>query len=180
MDCPWDSPGQNTGVGSLSLLQEIFPTQGSNPCLLHWQAGSLPLLPQGKERKISNRFKIIIIFKTNHFIIIIKGTIHKKKSYTCTHLIMGAKPLKCKLEELKGEMNKSTLRTETSTLLSARWPSRTRQGRRGLAHPSASRPHRHTWRSRHLMGAEHTLLFTEMAHLNISINLKWLKPFTVS
>ena len=28
---PWNSPGQNTGVGSLSLLQGIFPTQGSNP-----------------------------------------------------------------------------------------------------------------------------------------------------
>ena len=27
--CPWNSPGQNTGVGSLSLLQGIFPTQGS-------------------------------------------------------------------------------------------------------------------------------------------------------
>ena len=36
MDCsPWNSPGQNTGVGSLSLLQGIFPTQGSNPGLLH-------------------------------------------------------------------------------------------------------------------------------------------------
>ena len=33
---PWNSPGQNTGVGSLSLLQEIFPTQGLNPGLLHW------------------------------------------------------------------------------------------------------------------------------------------------
>ena len=32
---PWNSPDQNTGVGSLSLLQEIFPTQGSNPGLLH-------------------------------------------------------------------------------------------------------------------------------------------------
>ena len=31
----WNSPGQNTGVGSLSLLQGIFPTQGSNPGLLH-------------------------------------------------------------------------------------------------------------------------------------------------
>ena len=31
---PWDSPGQNTGLGSLSLLQGIFPTQGSNPGLL--------------------------------------------------------------------------------------------------------------------------------------------------
>ena len=27
--CPWDSPGKNTGVGCHSLLQEIFPTQGS-------------------------------------------------------------------------------------------------------------------------------------------------------
>ena len=32
---PWNSPGQNTGVGSLSLLQGIFPTQGSNPGLPH-------------------------------------------------------------------------------------------------------------------------------------------------
>ena len=32
---PWNSPGQNTGVGSLSLLQGIFPTQGWNPGLLH-------------------------------------------------------------------------------------------------------------------------------------------------
>ena len=32
---PWNSPGQNTGVGRLSLLQGIFPTQGLNPGLLH-------------------------------------------------------------------------------------------------------------------------------------------------
>ena len=32
---PWNSPGQNTGVGSLSLLQGIFPTQRSNPGLPH-------------------------------------------------------------------------------------------------------------------------------------------------
>ena len=33
--CAWDSPGKNTGVGCHSLLQGIFPTQGSNQCLLH-------------------------------------------------------------------------------------------------------------------------------------------------
>ena len=33
----WNSPGQNTGVGGLSFLQGIFPTQGSNPGLLHWR-----------------------------------------------------------------------------------------------------------------------------------------------
>ena len=32
---PWNSPGQNAGVGSLSPLQGIFPTQGLNPGLQH-------------------------------------------------------------------------------------------------------------------------------------------------
>ena len=32
---PWNSPGQNTGASSLSVLQGIFPTQGSNPGLPH-------------------------------------------------------------------------------------------------------------------------------------------------
>ena len=35
----WNSLGQNTGVGSLSLLQGIFPTQGSNSGLLHCRQG---------------------------------------------------------------------------------------------------------------------------------------------
>ena len=35
MDCPWNSPSQDTGVGSHSLLQGIFPTQESNTGLLH-------------------------------------------------------------------------------------------------------------------------------------------------
>ena len=42
---------KNTGVGCRVLLQGIFPTQGSNPRLLHllnWQADSLPLVPPGK------------------------------------------------------------------------------------------------------------------------------------
>ena len=41
-----DSPGKNAGLRCHALLQGIFLTQGSNPCLLllpHWQAGSLPL-----------------------------------------------------------------------------------------------------------------------------------------
>ena len=32
---PWNFPGQNTEVGSLSLLQGIFPSQGSNPGFPH-------------------------------------------------------------------------------------------------------------------------------------------------
>ena len=38
-----DSPGENTGVGCHFFLQGIFPTQGLNPSLLHWQEDSLPL-----------------------------------------------------------------------------------------------------------------------------------------
>ena len=51
---PWNSPGQNTGVGSLSLLQGIFQTQGSNPGLLHcrqilpcWASREAPLRGAG-------------------------------------------------------------------------------------------------------------------------------------
>ena len=45
---PWDSSGKNTGMGCYFLLQGIFPIQRSNLrllCLLHWQKGSLPLVP---------------------------------------------------------------------------------------------------------------------------------------
>ena len=47
---PWNSPGQNTGVGSLSLLQGIFPTQGSNPGLLHCRQILYQLSHQGNPR----------------------------------------------------------------------------------------------------------------------------------
>ena len=46
-----DSQSKNTGVSCHALLQGIFPTQGSNPGLLHLlhsQAGSLPLAPPEK------------------------------------------------------------------------------------------------------------------------------------
>ena len=46
LSCPWNSPGKNTGMICHFLLQGIFPTQESNPCLLHllcWQADSLTL-----------------------------------------------------------------------------------------------------------------------------------------
>ena len=47
---PWNSPGQNTEGGSLSLLQGIFPTQGLNPGLQHCRWIFLPAEPQGKYR----------------------------------------------------------------------------------------------------------------------------------
>ena len=47
---PWNSPGQNTGVGSLSLLQQIFPTQGSNPGFLHYRQILYQLSHKGSPR----------------------------------------------------------------------------------------------------------------------------------
>ena len=46
---PWNSLGQNTGVSSLSLLQGIFSTQGSNPGLLHCRR-ILPAEPPAKPK----------------------------------------------------------------------------------------------------------------------------------
>ena len=48
--CWWNSPGKNIGVGCHFLFQWIFPTQGSDLCLLHlvdWQMDSWPLGPPG-------------------------------------------------------------------------------------------------------------------------------------
>ena len=46
---PWISPNQNTGVGSFSLLEGIFPTQGSNPglpwCIPAYNVGYLGSIP---------------------------------------------------------------------------------------------------------------------------------------
>ena len=52
---------QNTGMGYRALLQRIFLIQRLNAtslCLLHWQAGSLPLVPPGKPM-----FSLVIYFK---------------------------------------------------------------------------------------------------------------------
>ena len=45
---PWNSPDQNTGVGSLSLLQGNLPNPGTEPRSPALQADSLPAEPQGK------------------------------------------------------------------------------------------------------------------------------------
>ena len=57
MDCSppvssvhWDSPGKNNGVDCHALFQGIFPTQGSNPGLLHCRWILLPSEPPGKPK----------------------------------------------------------------------------------------------------------------------------------
>ena len=48
---PWNSLGQNTGVGSLSLLQGNLPNPGIEPRFPSLQTDSLPAEPQGKPKK---------------------------------------------------------------------------------------------------------------------------------
>ena len=54
---PWNSPGQNTGVDSLSLFQGIFPTQGLNPGLPYCRR----ILYQLSHKGSPNLFEEIII-----------------------------------------------------------------------------------------------------------------------
>ena len=55
---PWNSPGQNIGVGSLSHLQRIFPTQESNKGLLHcrWILYDLNQIFYDYTVEVMNRF----------------------------------------------------------------------------------------------------------------------------
>ena len=57
---PWNPPGQNTGVGSLSLLQGIFPNPGIEPMSPALQADYLPAEPQGKPHSSQELGKVCI------------------------------------------------------------------------------------------------------------------------
>ena len=65
MVCPWNSPGKNTGVGSLSLLQRIFLTQGLNPGLLHCRHFLYHLSYQGSPYWVGTHlnFNLITLLK---------------------------------------------------------------------------------------------------------------------
>ena len=77
--CPWNFLDKNTGVGCHFLLQGIFLTQGSNPHffhLLHWQAGSLPLVsPEIPPFYILlNKSYIILLLNMVFVIMFVHGT----------------------------------------------------------------------------------------------------------
>ena len=56
-----DSPGKNTGVGCQALLQGIFPTQGSNPGLLHCRQILYHLSHQRSPKESSNYRTIVLL-----------------------------------------------------------------------------------------------------------------------
>ena len=49
---PWNSPGQDTGAGSLSLLQRLSPTQESNQDLPHCRQILYQLSHQGRQKMV--------------------------------------------------------------------------------------------------------------------------------
>ena len=60
---PWDSPGQNTGVGSLYLLQRNIPNPGIRPMSPSLQADSWPAEPPGKPFDCVDHNKLWTILK---------------------------------------------------------------------------------------------------------------------
>ena len=60
-------------MGCYALLQGIFPTQELNPhllCLLHWQAGSLPLVPPRKPYQPHTQLKNVAYETATWFVLI--------------------------------------------------------------------------------------------------------------
>ena len=56
--CAWNSPGENTGVGSHFLLQGIFPTQELNLGLLHCRQILYHLSHQGSLKSIIKKIRL--------------------------------------------------------------------------------------------------------------------------
>ena len=54
---PWNFPGQNTRVGSLSLLQGILPTQGLNPDVPHCRQILYQLSHKGSLKDVERKWK---------------------------------------------------------------------------------------------------------------------------
>ena len=76
---PWNSLGQNTGVGSFSLLQAIFPTQGWNPGFPHCRQMLYQLSHKGSPfRKDAHSEKHCHIF----FLVKTIGYLNKTVCYT--------------------------------------------------------------------------------------------------
>ena len=78
----WNSPSQNTGVGSLSLLQGIFPTPGIEPKSPALQADSLPAEPPGKPKNtgvggLSLLQGIFLTQESNHGLLLCRWILYR-------------------------------------------------------------------------------------------------------
>ena len=81
---PWNAPGQNTGKGSHSLLQWIFPTQGSNPGLPHCNCILYQLRYQESRRSEACS---LFFFFSFFFFIVVGFVIHWNESAMGLHVV---------------------------------------------------------------------------------------------
>ena len=65
--CPWNSPDKSTRMGCRSLLQGIFPTQGSNPGLLHCRHILYHLSHLGSPKVSVAQDNILVSFTSKSF-----------------------------------------------------------------------------------------------------------------
>ena len=65
---PWNSPGQNIGVGNLSRLQGIFPTQGLNLGLPHYRQEAQVWPSLSPHLVISHRQEISLGLESKHYL----------------------------------------------------------------------------------------------------------------
>ena len=70
---PWNSPGQNTGVGSHSLLQGIFQTQGLNPGLSHCRWILYKLSHKKSSESYNSQFKCNFPVGQGHIFVKVTG-----------------------------------------------------------------------------------------------------------
>ena len=84
---PWKSPGQNTRVGSLSLLHRVFPTQRLNPGFPHCRWILYQLSHQGSLMSPSYLLSVRHSWSQYNFVRILKGGLEspvgklRKRSY---------------------------------------------------------------------------------------------------
>ena len=73
---PWNSPGQNTVVGSLSLLQGIFPTQWLNPSLPHCRQILYQLSHKGSPRIMPAIWRVKEELSINWLLILVNKSVY--------------------------------------------------------------------------------------------------------
>ena len=90
---PWNSPGQNTGMGSFSLLQGIFPTQGLNQGLLNCRWTLYQLSYQGSH----------LLFKIQGYFIIseIGGNLYNNVRSQSLHSMINSNERACLMKQLR-------------------------------------------------------------------------------
>ena len=75
----WNSPGQNTWLGSLSLLQGIFPTQGLNPHLPHCRQNLYQLSHKGSPRILPAIWRVKEELSVNWWLILVNKSVYGVK-----------------------------------------------------------------------------------------------------